>query len=342
MVRTRGAGLAEIPPGPALGAALAELELGELPNDQVIDVLQAQARQLAHEQARMLATLVEVSRTTPGVLGPWRREQAYDWASGEISAALSWIGRTADRELGFAETVVTRLPLVFAALWAGRIDRAKAWVFADHLDPGCTLSQRQIEAICAQLVPLAGCLSTGELAARLLRAIIAIDPEHARRRYTRAVREREVISYLDREGTVTISAHRLSSDEAAAATERLGALAKAAKRAGHPGRLPQIQADLFCGLLNGRYHNQTQPEIIADLLAQARGDDDQTDHADQRDQAPTRRRPSPDTAPTADAASQPTAGDREPHLPPGQAAPAQLSSTRVGVEIRVGFTHLFY
>jgi uncharacterized protein DUF222 len=145
-----------------------------------------------------------------GVLGALRADEAYAWASGEIAAALSWTGRTADRELAFAHTVVTRLPQVFAALWAGRIDRAKAWVFADHLDPlTCTLPTPHIEAICAHLMPIAAGLSTGELAARLLRAIIAIDPDHARRRYTRAVHNREVISYLDREGTVTISAHGL-------------------------------------------------------------------------------------------------------------------------------------
>jgi Domain of unknown function (DUF222) len=126
--------------------------------------------------------------------------------------------------------VVKQLPLVFDALWAGRIDRAKAWVFADHLDPTtCTLSPPQVEAICAQLAPAAAGLTTGELTARLLRAIIAIDPQHARRRYTRAVREREVISYLDRDSTVTITAHRLPPDEAAAATQRLVALARAVR-----------------------------------------------------------------------------------------------------------------
>jgi Domain of unknown function (DUF222) len=232
MTRTGAPGteLADIPPGPELAAALAGMELGAVPNDQIVDVLQAQARQLAHEQARMLATLVEVSRTTPGVAGPRRAEEAYAWASGEISAALSWTGRAADRELAFADTVVTRLPLVFDALWAGRIDRAKSWVFADHLDPTtCTLNAEQIDALCAWLVPLASGLSTGELAARLLRAIIAIDPDHARRRYTRALRDREVISYLDADGTVTITAHRLPPNEAAAATERLRALAAAAR-----------------------------------------------------------------------------------------------------------------
>ncbi|MBO0875464.1 MAG: DUF222 domain-containing protein [Pseudonocardia sp.] len=305
-----GAGLAEVPPGPELAVALAELELGRVPNDQVVEVLRAQARQLAHEQARMLATLVEVSRTTPGVRGPRRSDEAYEWASGEVSAALTWTARTADRELAFAETVVAGLQPVFEALWAGRIDRAKAWVFADHLDPvTCTLSEQQIEAICAQLVPLAPGLTTGELAARLLRAIVGVDPDHARRRYTRAVREREVISYLDRDGTVTISAHRLAPDEAAAATERLGALAKAAKRAGHPGRLAQIQADLFCGLLNGRYHHHCRDEIIADLLAQAGGDDE----AD---------RPNPGGA-----------GGRS-----GESG--RSSGVRAGVEVRVGLATL--
>ncbi|HTK61535.1 MAG TPA: DUF222 domain-containing protein [Pseudonocardia sp.] len=274
--------LAEIPPGALLAAALDSLELACVPNGQIVDVLTARYRQLAHDQAQLLATLVELGRSTPDV-GPdvaLRAAHIQPWASGEIAAALTLTHRAADRELHFAETVLG-LPLVFAALRAGRIDRGKAWVFADHLHPlACGLTAPQIDAICSRLVPLASGWTTGQLAARLMRAIISVDPEHARRRYDRAVRERQVCGYLDHTGTVTITATGLPTDEAAVACERLERLAGAVKRAGHTGRLAHIQADLFLGLLDGRFHHQTEAQIIASLLTGSRDEaDDSSDDA---------------------------------------------------------------
>ncbi|MGH3614320.1 MAG: HNH endonuclease signature motif containing protein [Pseudonocardia sp.] len=276
--------VARIPPGADLAAALGGLDLAGVPNDRVVDVLQAQYRQLAHDQARMLATIVEVSRSTPfsdpddpdvqKACGPRRALAAYEWASGELAAALTFTGRAAELELHFAQTVVEKLPWVFAALLAGQIDRVKAKVFADHLDPAFDeLTTEQIDAICADLLPIAPTLTTGQLAARLLRAIIAIDPAYARRRYARAVRERAVTAYLDRDHTVTITATGLPVDEAAAACERLEVLAAAVKRAGHPGRLGQIQTDLFLGMLDGRFQGMTETQIITYLLTHPRTED---------------------------------------------------------------------
>ncbi|WP_346276537.1 DUF222 domain-containing protein [Pseudonocardia sp.] len=268
-----------LPPGPELGALLAGLDLALIPNDHVVDVLRAHARQVAHEQARMLAAIVEVGRSTPfpdptdaegrKVLGARRLMAVHEWASGEIAAALTLTSTAADRELSFADTVVTRLPQVFAALSAGLIDRPKAWVFADHLDD---LIAEQIAAICSVLVPMAPRLTTGRLRARLVRMIQEIDPEHARRRYQKAVRERCVVGYLDRDGTATINASGLPVDEAAAACERLELLGETVKRAGHPGRLAQIQTDLFLGMLDGRFHGLTEKQIVTELLARSRED----------------------------------------------------------------------
>lgn len=303
--------LAEIPPGAALAAALDSFELSCVPNERIVDVLAARYRQLAHDQAQMLATLVELGRATPDV-GPGvarRAAHVQPWASGEIAAALTLTHRTADRELHFAETVLG-LPLVFAALRAGRIDRGKVWVFADHLHPlACGLTDPQIEAVCSRLVPLAAGWTTGQLAARLLRAIIAVDPEHARRRYDRAVRDRQVCGYLDHTGTVTIAATGLSTDEAAAACERLERLAAVVKRAGHPGRPAQIEADLFLGLLDGRFHHKTEAQIVGALLG--RSDDV--------------------AAPDLNESETPTRS-RSPGPGPGEAG--------AGVEIRVGLSTL--
>jgi hypothetical protein len=273
-------GLADLPPGPALGALLAGLDLARVPNEHVVSVMQAQHRQVAHEQARLLESIVEVGRSTPfsdpddlhvrALFGVQRLQAVQEWTSGEIAAALTLTGRAAETELHFAATVVTALPLVHAALAAGSIDRPKAWVFADHLDD---LTAEQIRVICTALVPLAPGLTSGQLRARLIEMIHDIDPEHAPRRYSRAVRERAVVGYLRPDGTVTVTADGLPADEAAVACERMDLLAEAVQRAGHPGRLGQIQADLFLGMLDGAFHHMTETQIIAVMVGRLRPED---------------------------------------------------------------------
>ena len=118
-----------------------------------------------------------------------RLTKSPQYAADEIRAALSWTRRAADRELGFAETLVLRMPAVFRALETGRIDRNKAWVFADLCSD---LTPEQTEVVCTQLLTRAGELTTGELAARIKKLAIALDPEWAARRYASAVRDDSV------------------------------------------------------------------------------------------------------------------------------------------------------
>ena len=242
--------LAQLPgmaPGAELAAALAALHLPAVPNGRVVDVLQAQHRQLAHDHARLAATLVEVARTTP-YFGPddpaikWtstaeRVVEIQEWAEGEIAAALRWTPGKAGWELRHAHRLIDILPAVHAALTAGRIDRQKADVFVGYLDPESTsLTRAQIDRLVEQFLPPAETWTRRQLAARLLRAIIAIDPDAARARYQRAVRGRGVICQLDEEtGTAMISAGGLPPHEATAACARLDRLAATVQRAGHPG-----------------------------------------------------------------------------------------------------------
>jgi hypothetical protein len=265
----------DLPPGPRLSAALAGLPWAEIPNARLVEVLQARSRQRAYDEAGLLAGLAEIARAVPLAKLPAddpaavaRAAEDVEWAAHEIAAGLTWTPAAADRELSFAITLVRELPLVFAALHQGLIDRPKAKVFVDHLDPAHgELTAGQIRRLCERFVPLAPRWTTRQLSRQLLRAIVAIDPEHHRRRYRREVRERGVVLHLDRNGTATLSGEGLPADEAAAAAARLDRMAEAVKRAGHPGRLAQISADLFLGMLDGSFHGLTEAEILAHLLA---------------------------------------------------------------------------
>jgi hypothetical protein len=182
---------------------------------------------------------------------------------------LAWTRRAADREHDFAETLVLRMPAVFTALDTGRICRSKAWVFADLC---ADLTAEQAGVVCARLLPRASGLTTGELAARIKKMAIALDPEWAARRYVTAVRERNVIGYLNSDGTATVTGSALPVDEAAAACAHVEELARATKRAGHPGRIGPLRADIYLGLLDGRWQHCTRDQIIADLLTRPTSD----------------------------------------------------------------------
>jgi hypothetical protein len=272
----------DLPPGPRLAALLADLPWDRVPNARLVEVLQARSRQLAHDQACLFAGMAEIARATPVAGLPddavVRSDDDFEWASHEIAAALTWTPTTADRELDFALTL-RGLPLVFAALEQGLIDRGKATVFCDHLAPARgELTPAQIRRLCERFVPLAPRWTARQLSRRLLAAIQAIDPDYHRRRYRRGLRERGVVLHLNRDGTATLSGEGLPPDEAAAAAARLDRLAEAAKRAGHPGRLGQITADLYLGMVDGSFHGLTEAQILDRLLTHRRPEDsDDTD-----------------------------------------------------------------
>ena len=256
--------LADLPPGLELAIALSRIDPARVSNHDRATVALARRRQLTHHQALLLAETMELGRCA-GVAasGPRRLSQPSQWAGGEIAALFTCSERAARVELDFAEQVVTHLPLVYAAMLAGHLDRAKAWVFADYLHD---MAAEHQNAICAALVKPAIGWTPGELANQLRRMILEHDPDWAARRYRTAVRERGVTAYLDDAGTLTITGQGLAPEEAAAAMARIDELAAAIRRAGHPSLLPQIRADVYVALLDGTLNHLTRAQIIIEML----------------------------------------------------------------------------
>jgi hypothetical protein len=206
-------------------------------------------------------------------------------------------------------------------------------VFADLC---ADLTREQAEVVCTRLLPHASRLTTGELAARIKKLAIALDPQWAARRYASAVRERNVIGYLDGDGTATVTGTGLPVEQAASACARVEELARAAKRAGHPGRIGPLRADIYLGLLDGRWQHHTRDQIITDLLSCATSD---IDHGAESDHPVE---PDPTTTPPHEGeGSAVEERDGEETGPPtaGQPGTAPLAR-RVGVEVRVGLSTL--
>lgn len=321
-------------PGSGLGTVLAGLDPGAVANADTVVLLQAWARQLAHVQARFAAAVVQVGRAAafsgsggerPSVAeSALRHPAAGEWAAGELSAAMRWTHSAAGCELAFSEELFG-LPVVFAALDAGALDRARAWTFVDVLGTADLLPE-QVRCICEALVPPAPRWTTAQLRARLLRMVLEVDPAYAERRYRAAVRDRGVTGYLGRVGTGTVSGHGLAADEAVAACERLEALADEVAGAGHPGAIGQIRADLFTRLLDGRFHGLTRPQMISAMLAEHEAAGEQSDGpiAGSGSPAAAEDAAAEDAATADPAAADPAAAD------PAAAGPAAADAADAG------------
>lgn len=115
------ADLAELPPGPELGSLLAGLDVAAVPNDRIVDVLRAESRQLAHQQARLFAAMAKVGRCerlgTAGSVA--RAARPSHEAIQEIGPALTWTSNATFAEHDVAEELRARVPEVQAALLCG-------------------------------------------------------------------------------------------------------------------------------------------------------------------------------------------------------------------------------
>jgi hypothetical protein len=233
--------LAHLAPGPELATLLSTVDYDQLPPDARVEALCAEARQAAHQQARLLTAMVKAAQVCP--LGE-------DFGADEISFALHWTRQAAQGQLALAQELTGRLPAVQAALLAGSIDLPRARVIADATR---TLDDGLARQVAEQILPLAGGLTTGELRPRLRRLVITVDPDAAAKRQEQAVRDRRVECYPDPDGTATLLGTGLPAERAKAAANRIDQLARAAKQSGDDRSMHQLRADTMLDLLDGTH-----------------------------------------------------------------------------------------
>jgi len=261
--------LADIPPGPELSGVLAGLDLSRLGGFDCVEVLKAQYRQLNHDRARLMAAMVEVGRCD---IGPDddlpHRGRPDEFAADEARAALVLTRRAAEAQFWTAYDLLTRLPAVHTAMASGECDEPRARILSEWTTD---LSDEQAHAVCVRLLPRVGQLTTGQLIDQIKKLAIALDPDWARRRYEQAVAERKVVGHRNPDGSANLSGINLPVDRVAAASARIDALAKAAKRAGSGRPIDHLRAELFLGMTDGTYTGLDDATILALLLAT--GDD---------------------------------------------------------------------
>jgi len=321
-----GSPLSSVPTGAGLGALLEPIDAATVPDVELLELLTAETRQLAYQQARQWAVMNELARRAPGnfpgaVL--WRPDEIFEAAVDEVRAELVLSRQGARAELGYADQVFAQ-PRVAAALRSGAIDRQRAIVITE----GCFgLTDEQAAQLVDEVLPTAHEVNANGLRDRVRRVAIALDPAWAERRYRDQIQHRRVIAYLRDDGTAVISAQGLPADQAMAACARVVALAARAKRAGAAASVDHLRTEVFAGLLDGRFHGMSQSEMVAALVAQF-------PKPVETDPAPAATAPEP-----AEPAE--TAAHGEPAQPePAQPEPVQPEPVQPGVELRVGLATL--
>ncbi len=265
-------GLADMPPGPDLSAVLATVDRGGLSAAELAVLAAARARQVAHDQAGLLADAVALAAIPWDGPGPIPQDKADDFAADQVAFALTMSRWAAYRMLNLGEQLLQKLPMVYEALAAGRIDYPRAAVYVAELR---MLDEATAQAIATATLAKAHVWTPTQLRDRLRYRAHKADPTLAKRRYIRSVADRRVHIGPDREGTAQLSGLNLPADRAAAADNWLDRLARAAKSDGDVRTLDQLRADAMLDLLAGRplqLHPCTDP-LTAAADAEARATD---------------------------------------------------------------------
>jgi hypothetical protein len=101
------------------------------------------------------------------------------------------------------------------------------------------------------IVDAAGDQTTGQLRAATRRAVLSADPGAARKRKERALQDARVERWDEHGGTAALAGRDLPPASVLAADKNLSALARQLQRAGAPGTLDQLRAQVYLALLTG-------------------------------------------------------------------------------------------
>ncbi len=223
------------------------------------DLLQARVRLLAHVQAQLLADVWEVAARSVGQPAEslTRSDELTEFSGDEIAWTLHWSRSYAFGQALLGKVLLGKLPMVFEAMAAGRIDGAKANAFADALSG---LDDQTARAVATRLVDKAGESTLTQLREKLRYHVDRADPEAARRRYQKKVADRQVWLNDDADGVASLGGSNLPPHQAMAAYDRVDRIARAARSAGDPRTLAQLRADVFTAVLAGDpFHTPHRP-----------------------------------------------------------------------------------
>ena len=222
-------------------------------DNELIGVLRAWQRIGSWAAARRLAVTAELirRRPAPGCTPEEPAELPDRWGkfcADELAGATASSVRDADKKLALAHDLAAKLPGTARALLEGTIDEYKALIIAEATR---TLDARGAAAVEARVLPGAATKTPGQLRAALARAVIAVDPDAARRRREQAEQDARVELWREDAGTAALCGRDLPPAEALAADQRITAYARELRAAGLKGTMDQLRARAFLDLALG-------------------------------------------------------------------------------------------
>jgi len=170
----------------------------------------------------------------------------YTENSTSSALALGLHPATAGHRVETARTLVHGLPATLALLTAGQISLAHARVVTEHLHG---LTAEQADRVQAQVLPLAGGLTPGQLGQRLAKLVLRIAPEQAEIAHAAAVADRDVRYRPGPDGTGRLTITGAAQDCQAAFQGLLATAARDRATAGETRTRAQLRADTATGLL---------------------------------------------------------------------------------------------
>jgi hypothetical protein len=250
-------------PGTGLFALLSSVDPAEATDDELIDVVAGWERIKCFAEARQAAALVAFADRRPGGAAHGVSEFAAD----EIAPALSIARGTAEARIGFARGL-TALPSTRAALASGRIGLGVAHRIVDGLSTSA-LSPEQVRAAEEQVLADAEGRTPAQVAARIARTVLALDPAATDRRHTEAVANRKVVCCPQPDGMAGIWA-LLRADDAAVVMSCLRSQATSAHAPGDDRTLDQRLADSLVDLHTGHLRNPVPAARVCTCTGQDR------------------------------------------------------------------------
>ncbi|HSJ71594.1 MAG TPA: DUF222 domain-containing protein [Acidimicrobiia bacterium] len=244
-------GLEEMEPGILLAAMLTKIDVHGLSGHDRVIVLRAHQRMASHHNAKLYEAMGAITDTYVAEAevaeseSPGQYAAVCEDAAAEIRVALRWTRRAADSELSFALDLRRRLPLVFERLGSGAIDVRRAKTFDHHT---CDLPVATARAMVEGLIDEAPELTPGELAAKLRRLRVEVDPDEAKERHDRAFEDRRVVLEATPDGTANLHALGLRSDHAVELMNCLHRTALSLKGDGDDRTMDQLRADVLVDL----------------------------------------------------------------------------------------------
>lgn len=268
-------GLESIPPGPLLAAALGRVDRSQLNGYDLVRLLQARERMVAHCQAQSMADMVDISYASPGTEDspPERMDEAAEFAADEIRAALTMTRRSAESRMTIASEVRERLPSLWSLFDEGVLDWSRVMVIVKGVSH---LSDMQARNVVETIADRASRLTTGQLAAWIRRLCVDASPEEAKQRYEHAVDNRRVWLEQTVDGTGNLHLLDIPIEDLTAIGRRINRHMINLRKRDDDRTHDQLRADIATDMLlgsNPRIGGRGLVDIRVDLTTLAGLDD---------------------------------------------------------------------